>query len=170
MMADAPRSIFNKKATEKLRNPDDLERYIRVTNPSVWVLLAACVFLLAGILAWGVFGSVTTSVAATGTVVDGQAVCFLATDDVAKVDPNDDVVFGGVHMGVADVSALPLSRDEAGALLGSDYLTASLVPADWTYRVLFDGDVSGLAEGVPQAVSITVEHVSPISLILKNWG
>ena len=31
-------SIFNLKASEKLRNPDDLDKYIRVTKPSVWEL------------------------------------------------------------------------------------------------------------------------------------
>ena len=65
-MANASSSIFNKKASEKLRNPDDLDKYLRVTNPSVWIVIAACVVLLLGLLAWGVFGTVSTSVKGIG--------------------------------------------------------------------------------------------------------
>ena len=39
-MADEQNSIFTKKASDKLRSPDDLNEYVRVTNPSVWVVLA----------------------------------------------------------------------------------------------------------------------------------
>lgn len=71
-MADTADSIFNKKATEKLRSPDDLDMYVRVTHPSIWIVLAACATLLIGLFAWGVFGTVTTSVVTTGTSVGGD--------------------------------------------------------------------------------------------------
>jgi hypothetical protein len=56
-VAEADNSIFTKKATDKLRSPDDLDEYVRVTNPSVWVVLAACIVLLVGLFAWAVFGT-----------------------------------------------------------------------------------------------------------------
>lgn len=167
-MADATSSIFNKKAADKLRNPDDLERHIRVTNPSIWVVLGACAALLAGLLVWGFFGAVTTSVSATGSVVDGQAMCFLGVDSISKVTTDDTANFGGVSMRVSEVSEVPLSRDEAYEELHSDYLASALMPGDWAYQINFEGDASELTEGIPQDVSIMVERVSPISLILKG--
>ena len=88
-MPEASRSIFNERASDKLRSPDDLDKYVQVTNPSVWVILVACIALLAGLLAWGVFGSVTTNVSATGVIANGQATCFLSADNVAKVSVGD---------------------------------------------------------------------------------
>ena len=82
-MADVNSTIFNKRAAEKLRSPDDLDKFVRVTNPSVWVVLAACVALLAGLLAWGVFGAVTSSVSTTGVAINGKAMCFLDAEDAA---------------------------------------------------------------------------------------
>ena len=32
-MAEQTRTIFNQRAAEKLRSPDDLDKYVRVTNP-----------------------------------------------------------------------------------------------------------------------------------------
>ena len=165
-MAEAPSSIFNKKATEKLRSPDDLEKYLRVTNPSLWVILAASIALLAGLLAWGIFGSAATSVSSTGVVVNGKAMCFLSVEDSAKVVVGDAAYVGDKQMKVATVGAVPLSREEASRVLVNDYLVSSLVKDDWAYQVTFEGDVSELAIGVPITVSITTERIAPLSLIL----
>ena len=168
-MPDVARSIFNQKATEKLRSPDDLDKYIQVTNPSVWIVLLACSVLLVGLLLWGFLGAVTTSVSATGVSVNKQAICFLSAEDAAKVNEGDVANVGGQPMTVEKVTSVPLSRAEAGEVLESDYLVSTLMPGDWAYQVTFDGDVSGLASGVPLATNITTERVAPISLVL-NWG
>ena len=165
-MAEPPTSIFNKRATEKLRSPDDLDKFLQVTNPGIWIVLAACVALLVGLLSWGVFGAVTTNVSSTGVSVEGKAMCFLSADDVAEVHVGDAANVGGESMRVATVAAVPVSRDEAKALLKSDYLVSALLGGDWAYQVIFEGDTSELAENVPLSVSITVEHVAPLSLVL----
>lgn len=165
-MADQTRSIFNKKAAQKLRNPDDLDQYVRVTNPSAWALIAACVLLLAGLLSWGVFGSVSSSVSATGTMVGGRTLCLLAADDAARVHVGDKANVGGCQQVVADVTQVPISRDEARQMLGSDYLVSALLAGDWAYVVTFeDGDTSSLTQGVPLAIQITTERVAPITLL-----
>ena len=165
-MAETSDSIFNKKAARKLHNPDELDKYVRVMNPSVVVVLVACVALLAGILAWGVFGAVTTRVSATGVVVDGRALCFLVAKDVEKVNVGDEAMVGNQPMTVSRLSAVPLSRDEASAALESDYLVSTAMPGEWAYRVDFNGDTSSLTEGVPVSVNIATNRVAPISLIL----
>ena len=165
-MADVNSTIFNKKAAEKLRSPDDLDKFVRVTNPSVWVVLAACVALLAGLLAWGVFGAVTSSVSTTGVAINGKAMCFLDAEDAAKVHAGDDASVSGEPMHVASVAAVPVSQKEAGEILASDYLVHALVKGDWAYQVTFDGDASDLTNAVPLTVNITVESDTPISLIL----
>ncbi|HAM14640.1 MAG TPA: hypothetical protein DCP91_01980 [Eggerthellaceae bacterium] len=168
-MAETMNSIFNKRATEKLRSPDDLDKYVRVTNPSVWVVLVACIALLAGLLMWGVFGAVTTSVSATGAVVNRMPICFLNAEDVAKVRVGDSAVVGNENMVVSKVARIPMSHEEAHGILESDYLVSTLLNDEWDYAVIFEGDGDyDFYEGVPLSIRITVERVSPISLILRN--
>jgi hypothetical protein len=177
--------IFNERAARKLRSADDLDEYVRVTNPSVWVVLAAVVVLLAGLLAWAVFGAVTTSVSATGTAVETAAipqsakldvtgqkavVCFLSADDVVNVDPTDMADVGGQRMKVGGVSPLPTSPEEWDGALGSKYLAKSMFKDDWAYAVVFEGDASQFEEGTPLSVVITTERITPISLLLRNRG
>lgn len=167
-MADVNSSIFNTKAAEKLRSPDDLDKYVRVTNPSVWVIIAACAALLAGLLAWGVFGAVTTNVSATATrLEDGSVVCFMTADKVAEVSVGDYANVGGKSMSVSSISSLPLSRDEAKGVLANDYLVSTLLEGDWAYAVYFTSDEDiDFAVGYPVSAVITTERVAPIALIL----
>ena len=48
--------IFRQKSMEKISSPEQMNDYIRVSNPSVWMILAAVIVLLAGVCVWGMFG------------------------------------------------------------------------------------------------------------------
>jgi len=165
-MAETPSSIFNQRATEKLRSPDDLDKYVRVTTPSVWLLLAACAALLVGLLSWGFFGSVSTNVRAVGAYGNDTVVCFLSAEDAANVHVGDSSNVGGIQMEVASISPTPVSRETAISMVESDYLVDTLMEDDWAFVVTFKGDPSSLAPNVPLNVSITTESIAPISLVL----
>ena len=59
-------SIFRQKSIDRVSSPEQLNDYIRVTTPTVWLVLLALVILLLGMLAWSVFGTVQ-GVDANGT-------------------------------------------------------------------------------------------------------
>ena len=169
-MADETKVMFNQRAAEKLRNPEDLDKYVRVTNPGVWMVLLACSALLVGLLAWGVFGSVTTSVSTTGTSVDGRVICLLSADELARIDVGDVANVAGQTMTVSSIAKIPVSFGEAAEILKSDYLAATLMADEWAYPVEFYGDASKLDTGIPLAIYITTERFAPISLILGGNG
>jgi len=50
--------LFRKKSLDRAKSPEELNDYIRVTSPSVWLVLLATVVLLFGMLAWSIFGTV----------------------------------------------------------------------------------------------------------------
>ncbi len=52
------RSIYRKKSLERVTSPEQLNDYIKVTTPSVWVILAATALLIVGALFWAVFGKI----------------------------------------------------------------------------------------------------------------
>lgn len=169
-MAGPAGSVFNKKAAEKLRSPDDLDKYVRVTNPSVWAIIVACALLIAGLLAWAIFGSITTNVTTKGTILeDKTVVCFLPYEQAITLKVGDEATVGNEQMTVGGFSQFPLSRDEAKEVLGSDFLTSALVTDDWVYAVKLDGDEDYDFEvGYPINVAITTETISPITFLLGN--
>lgn len=60
-MADNRESdLFRKEAIDHISSPDHLKDYLRVTNPGIWVVLAAVIVLLLGLLAWSMIGTLET--------------------------------------------------------------------------------------------------------------
>ena len=160
--------IFNKKASEKLQSPDDLDKYVQVTNPSVWVVLGACIALIVGLLIWGFFGAVSSSVTTTGVLVEGQIVCFVDAKTASQIDVGNTATVDGYLMEVASKGDIPFSREEARSFLKSDYLTSTLVTSDWSYVISLEGDSGVFYYAVPMSVVITTERVTPISLIFNG--
>lgn len=50
--------LYRKKSLEQDSTPEELNDYIRVTTPSVWMALLAVTILLVGMLVWSVLGTV----------------------------------------------------------------------------------------------------------------
>ena len=53
--------VFRQKSIEKISSPEQMNDYIRVSNPSVWIILAAVIVLLAGVFVWGLFGRLASA-------------------------------------------------------------------------------------------------------------
>ncbi len=166
--------VMSKKGgSGDMHSADELEKCVRVTPPSAWVALVAFVVLLAGLLAWAVFGTIATRVPTTAAVVDGRAICFLSEEDVVKMHVGDKADIDGEALGiegvtlkVSSISTLPVSRAEADEIVPGDYMAEALMKDNWAYPVTFEGDTSGLPEGVPLSMEITVERLAPIRLLL----
>ena len=52
------RLIFREKSIKRVSSPEQMNDYIKVTTPSVWLVLIATVILIVGILIWGIFGRI----------------------------------------------------------------------------------------------------------------
>ena len=52
------RSVFRQKSLERVTSPEQLNDYIKVTTPSVWLILFATLVLIIGTLFWAVFGKI----------------------------------------------------------------------------------------------------------------
>ncbi len=70
------KSIFRQKSLDRISSPEEIDNYIRVTRPSLWLALGVIILLLAALILW----SVTARIEAT-MVVDGQTV----TEQIAPV-------------------------------------------------------------------------------------
>ena len=58
-MSEQPKTkLFREKSLERVTSPEQLNDYIKVTTPSVWMILAATLLLIAGTLFWAVFGKI----------------------------------------------------------------------------------------------------------------
>ena len=159
-------AMADSKNGAALQGDDDLEKSLHVAPPSIWVALGALAALLAGLLAWAIFGSVATTIHVKTVVLDGVALCVLTEQEAEITHEGDDVVIKDTQLKVAHVVPVPVSRDEVEQDVHLDYLADALLKEGWGYPITFEGDISGLPESVPLDTTITVERTAPIMLVL----
>ena len=70
-------SLFRKTSLDRVSNPEQLNDYIRVTNPSVWMIMCAVILLLIGVCVWGVFGHLDTTITVCAGTEKDQTLCYV---------------------------------------------------------------------------------------------
>lgn len=154
--------LFRKKSIERVTSPEQLNDYIRVSNPGVWMILAAVVILLAGVCVWGVFGRLDTKKQASGVCENGKLTCYIKSDDISDVKEDTIISVDGKEYTVKSVSASPVRLDgEKDSYL--IYL-GGFSETDWVFSVTVDAP--DLADG-EYSVDVITKRVSPISFVLN---
>ena len=155
-------SIFREKSLERIASPEQLDSYLRVTAPPVWLGLIAAVLLLAGAVVWGIFGRMESCVKAVAVCRDGQAVCYVSEADFAKVELSDEVRLGDT---VAHVVGADGEGQRSEDVL-NDYAMhlAALEEGEYVHALQLDGIPE--SEG-SYAASIVVESIPAIRFLLN---
>ena len=136
------KSVFRKKAMDRISSPEQLSEYLRVTTPGVWIVLASIVLLLTGILVWSAVGVLETTKEAKAVVSDGRA-------SVAVISSDDEELKTGMTLRVAS----------------GEYIISELEEDDYG-RTVAVARVS-LPDGTYDA-EIVVEEIHPISFLLGS--
>ena len=153
--------LFRAKSIQKVTSPEQLDAYIRVSTPSVWILLTAIVVLLIGVCVWGILGRLDTTVPAVAVVEDNRITMYVKEADIREIEAGMKVKTEGGEFEITSVDAQPVTVDEAF----SEYVchVGNLQQGEWVFAVTCSGEAG---EGV-YAVKIVTESVSPMSFVIN---
>ena len=117
--------IFRQKSLDQISSPEQLHDYLRVPNPTIWLIMAAVVLLIAGAWLWSSLATTNTFVSGTADVSNGSMV-------IRVNDPQmTDLVKAGMKVLVGDstekISSIGHNAD------GSSFAVAETELADGTY-------------------------------------
>ena len=153
--------LFRKKSVDKVSSPEQLNEYIRVSNPGVWMVLAAIVILLAGVIVWSCVGHLETTLDTAVVCENGEAVVFVKEADIEKIEVGMTVRVGDKEYAVSEIPTEPVRID--GTIAEYAIHLGGLTEGEWVYAVKVSGD---FADGIQKA-EIVIESITPISFILN---
>lgn len=154
--------LFRQKSLNKVSSPEQMNDYIQVTSPGVWLVLAAVIALLTGLIVWSVLGRLETTVTAAAVAgPDGGAVCYIAEDDLPSIHAGQTVRIDGEGYALSEVAARPVAVDESFDAYAIH--VGGLEVGQWVYPAELDAP---LEEGVYEA-QVVVDSVSPIAFLLN---
>ena len=121
-MAD---SIFREKSLKRITSPEELGDYLRVTSPTVWLVLAAVILLLVGMLIWSATSSIDSIVTGTAQVEEGNMRILFDDEQLAEsVTPGMTVKVGESECRIRSIGTGPN---------GATFATAETTLADGSY-------------------------------------
>lgn len=152
--------IFRKKVLERVASPDRLDEYIRVSNPSVWLLLGAICVSLIGVGLWCVFGNIADVQTGLLHVEKGKATCLIDQSHADKLAPGESIEASGITGTIVEIGNQPIPASE----LSDDKLAIVNPQSAWVATAtaaidMPDGDYP---------VNITVEEYKPFDLLLNR--
>ena len=160
-MAKETQSLFRKKSLDRISSPEQLNEYIRVSTPSVWMLLTAIVVLLAGVCVWGVFGRMESTLSVAAVSRENAVTAYVREADIDRVKAEAVVKVDDETVGILAIDQYPVQVD----VTFPEYAchVGGLQQGEWVYPVVLD---ASYPEGV-YAVQIVVDSVSPMSFVLN---
>ena len=136
-------TLFRKKIVEKISSPEQLTDYLRVTNPSIWVMLSVVVIFIGGLVAWASVGTLSTSIDAKANVNNGSAsIVVVGETNTWNIEAGMPVEIAG-----EDCIIMTVDTDEYG-------------------RVVANTKTS-LEDGIYDS-KIVVENIHPIQFLVES--
>lgn len=154
-------NVFREKSMERVSSPEQLNDYIKVSNPAVWMIIFSIIILLIGICVWGVLGRLNTVIKTAGVCHNGVACCYVKEADVSKINDDSIVSVNGEDYSVASISKTPV---KAGGNIDPYILhLGNIGDNDWVYSVFFNAPLNS----DKYEMNVVVDRVSPMSFILN---
>ena len=177
------KEVFRRSTMNRVASSDELDHYIKVTNPSAWVITLAALLLVGGIIVWAFAAVVPVTVETTGVSMqfpesdEVDVVCWVdetTADRIGKAGLKASV--NGIEARNATLTDTPMSASEVVKYLGSDFYAESLDLKEWNYPIIIEPNremgVSDftidteMGEAHLVQVSIVTSETQPINIVL----
>ena len=146
-----------------LTGPEQLDSYIKVTNPSVWVLLSAVLVLLIAMFCWVFWGTVEITLALPVYTDESASFAFVRAEEAVLLRKGMQVRIGGVKGEIQEVSRSSAPLEEILARVGElSAETMNVLQSGRLYMITMKAD--GAPQGVAGAVVVR-RTMSPASLL-----
>ena len=147
---------------KKITSPEQLNDYIKTSNPGAWLIVLSAVFLLGAVFICGIFGTLNVTVKAGGIASKDTVVCYVP--DSESILEGSKVKLGDVEGTVVSVSEKPVSQAKIKESLTVDeYTVHCLDLSEWNYVVEISVP-ENTADGYIE-VEIIKETVKPVSFL-----
>ncbi|MDQ5984099.1 MAG: HlyD family efflux transporter periplasmic adaptor subunit [Eubacteriales bacterium SKADARSKE-1] len=119
--------LFREEALETVSNPEQLDQHVRITRPSVWVIIFAIVGLVIGVGVWAFTGNISSGAQIAGVIFPTDSVIISSAKNTGTVmdvlvDENEVVAKGDILAVVPDetlLAQIALKQDEYNKASGA---------------------------------------------------
>jgi len=154
------KDIFREKSLKRVTSPENLDKYIKSTTPSLWLLLTSVILILVGVLVWATYGKIDSSSIVGCQVESGKLTAYISEQDYEKIQKDSYILIEENSYAIDNVNGPDIVSEESNEFL---LQAAGIEAGSWYYTVTCKAD---LPDGKYKGTAI-FEKVSPITFIVN---
>ena len=159
-MEDKNKSLFRQESLNRLNSPEQLNQYIHVTRPSVWMIFAAIVVLLGGLVVWVYNGEIETYLTVITEVSDGNVYAYADSRDIDRIVEGCVAVVDGEYESY--VTGVSNSMVRVPESVSAEYLELT-GRGEKAYVISIEN--LGIPDGIYKT-ELTIEDIRPLHYFL----
>ncbi len=153
--------IFREKSIDRVSSPEQIDDYVKISNPGVWILVFAVAFLIFGAVIWGIFGKTEKTFSGVAVSENENVLIYVKESDADKIEPGCEIRVNDEKLVVREKYGDPVKADES---LGEYFIyLGEFKSGEWLYTMSAEGV---LPNGIYKAV-IVAESESPIASLFE---
>lgn len=133
-------SIFRKKSLDRISSPEEIDDYMKVTSPSMWLVMVAIVLLLGAAIIWSITGRIETTLDTVAQSENGQIMVEIPAEQMNQLTVGSEI---RAESRTGEVTEITEQED--------GYLVTAFIPE------LEDGSVD---------VTLVTERIAPIAFLM----
>jgi len=153
-------TIFRQKSLDRVSSVEDMEKYIKTTTPSLWLLLVSIIVLLAGVITWAAVGKINVETVSGCNVTNGTITCIISEDRYESLTEDSFIEINGDAIKITSVKG-PIEAKLDGDL--SALHISNIETGSWYFEVVGS---CNLNDGEYKA-KVVFEQVSPITFVIN---
>jgi hypothetical protein len=133
--------LFRKKALTRIASPEELNDYLKVTNPANWMILGSIIAILIGIIVWSFAGNLNTYVSGEATAEDGQITANIVNDNARFIREGQTIMIGEKTSKVFKVEQDEFGRTRVEASMDipdGEYMVKIVIEQITPFELLFN--------------------------------
>lgn len=157
--------LYENSAKEKnnldIKSPYELNEYIKVAKPSIWIILTSVSILIVSIFIWALFGTIEDKVEAVAFIKDYKCEIFIAKKDYARVRRGMKLEIENHEFTIMSIAKTPKELDKV--YFSDDSNVGNFKIFDQVYQIEVDKlEDASFTTGTYNG-SIVVRRIHPIS-------
>lgn len=161
-------TIFRKKSLERIASPDSLDDYLKVSSPSIWLIVSALAIILTVAGAWCFLGKIPTITAGIGIQTKTETLCFVPAAEGYSIEKGMQVRFTSGEAGEAMRGKIveigePVPAAEAAEDAGAEWLA---MPDQWVCPITVRMEEGTPDKGKSYGIQIVIDEQRPVDLLL----
>lgn len=158
-------NLFREKSIKRISSPEQLNDYIKVANPGVWVSIIAVIILMIGSFIWSFFFSVEEKFSTYVFAENGTMNAIVSEEEISGISAGMKVTINKKAYVIEEIPKRPTKIDDEF----DEYLAhvSGVEYGDWIYIVkIQSSDGSVMEDGIYRA-DIVTNSFTPSSLFFN---